>query len=367
MNQKFETHDLGGRIPWTWENLTYPIRFEYENMNGKWHCFYEAKNANECRYRLSSFGLSTEADFKRIRIVDRTGDAFFEHTKEEMHYFNEDFRSNVIKTVVPLKAFVNNAPKESIETAIELVTGGLASQHFIIPPDAVVQLQHEIINKITIQEFHDCVICRVHLHSDPHDYATPAITFWKEINEETLLANYDPNVVPEAVCQPKKDGLGFAFTPFEVHNDIKGFLILLCSAIVRDFWVLENRSASQSYNKRTNKTRQRTGHGKNRKLKVTKDYTFIPRFKYDLESYKVNKTIQHQTRVTLSPHLVSGHIRQLPEGWNTGEQALENAEEFGITLSKGQTFVMPHERGQIEQLRTYRSRSAMQMLFGEQE
>ena len=367
MNRTHKTHDIGGTGAWSWATLTYPLHFEYKNMEGDWHRFYEAKNAQECQYRLSSFGLSTATEFTEIQIVDGNGEAFFNHTKEEMHYFNEDFRSNVIKALVPLKTFVNSAPKESIETAMELITGALNSQHFTIPSDAIVKLKHEVISKITLQEFHDCVICRVHIHSDPYDFATPAVTFWKEINNEEWLEKWDPNIVPESACQPKKDGPGFAFTPFEVHNDIKGFLILLCGAIVRDFWVLEERSASQTYTKHTNKTRQRTGRGKDRKLKVKKDYTFIPRFQYDLESYKVNKTIQHQTRVTLSPHLVSGHIRQLPEGWEASETSLENAQEFGITLSKGQTFVIPHERGQIEQLRTYRSKSAMQMLFGGQE
>ena len=350
--------------PWSWEDLEYPVYFEYENQDGTWHRFFEAQSAEDCQYRLSSFGLSTQTDFKRIRMTHSDGHVFFMHTKEEMNEFNEDFRMNVIKAVEPLKTFINAAPKESIETALELITGGLASQHFTIPHNAQVKLDHEIISHITIQEFHDCVIARIHITNDPYDLATPAVTFWKD-GDAIELKDLDPDIIPEAACQPKVHGPGFAFTPYEVHNNIKGFLILLCASIIRDFWVLEERSITRSYIKNTKKTRERTGRGKNRKLQVTKQYTFIPRFQYNLQSYKVNKTIQHQARVTLSPHLVSGHLRRLPEDWNVSDDAIKNAQEFGITLQEGFTFVRPHERGQIEQLRTYRSLSALKILFGQ--
>ena len=141
-----------------------------------------------------------------------------------------------------------------------------------------------------------------------------------------------------------------------------------CSAlpsIVRDFWVLEERTRAQVYQKHTKKNRKREGKGKARKLVITKDYVFIPRAAYDLSAYQTTKTVQHQTRVTLSPHLVSGHFRKLRDGHKASDQAISNAVEFGLKVGDGQTFVRPHERGEIEQLRTYRSRSALDMLFGQ--
>lgn len=114
------------------------------------------------------------------------------------------------------------------------------------------------------------------------------------------------------------------------------------------------------------RTRQREGTGKDRKLVITKDHTFIPRFQYDLSSYQNHpRVISHQARVTLSPHLVSGHLRKLPEGWKRSEQAEEHASEFVIQVGEGQTFVRPHKRGEVEQLRNYRSRSALALLFSE--
>lgn len=120
----------------------------------------------------------------------------------------------------------------------------------------------------------------------------------------------------------------------------------------------------QVYQKRTEKRREQQGKGKARKMVIHKDYTFIPRFQYDLSVYQTTKTVQHQARVTLSPHLVSGHIRRLPAGHQASEEATSNAQEFGIKFGEGETFVRPHERGEIEHLRNYRSRSAMQLLFG---
>ena len=133
---------------------------------------------------------------------------------------------------------------------------------------------------------------------------------------------------------------------------------------VRDFWVIEERAAERAYQKITEKTRERQGTGKDRKLVITKDYTFIPRFQYDLSAYQKHPSaVSHQARVTLSPHLVSGHLRRLPEGWKRSASAEEHAAEFGIQVGEGQTFVRPHKRGEIEQLRTYRSRSALELIF----
>ena len=368
-----------------WEELQYPIRLEYQDLNNDWQEFYTAQTDEECKYRLTALGLDTSSDFKNVRIVEHNNNIVLQTSRAEMDEFNETYRAKTKSALAPLSKLINASPEKSIETAIELIAGGLAAQHFTIPPDANVQLNHEILHSINFCEFPDCVTTQIRTNQDPSDIYTASINFWKHAHptQKATIQEYIPEVfepikpitsglavqIPEPPYEPSENGNpqyrgpAITFTPEEVHHNIKGFLILLCASIIRDFWVLETRTQKQQYTRHTEKTRERTGRGKQRKLKVTKNYTYIPRFKYDLETYEVNKTIQHQTRAKLSPHLVSGHLRQLPNGWKVSPEATENAKDFGLTIPHGFTFVQPHQRGAIEQLRTYRSQSAFRMLF----
>ena len=262
---------------------------------------------------------------------------------------NEEYEARAAQALAPLDAFVRSAPERAAEIADELITAGLRSQHFTITPRSQVLLSHPNLHSLTLHEFDDCVVCRVHVNDEPLTDFEPIVTVWKTeigsmVNSQILDAR-------------------FSFSPYNIAEGIQAFLILLVASIVRDFWVLEERARQKVYARRTEKRRERQGKGKGRKLTVIKDYTFIPRFQYDLSQYQTTKQVQHQARVTLSPHLVSGHIRRLPEGHQASDQAHDHANEFGIRFGDGETFVRPHERGEIEQLRNYRSRSAMLLLF----
>ncbi len=37
-------------------------------------------------------------------------------------------------------------------------------------------------------------------------------------------------------------------------------------------------------------------------------------------------------------------VRHLPVGWQTSEQAIQHAREYGVELAPGDTFVLPHQR-----------------------
>lgn len=208
-------------------------------------------------------------------------------------------------------------------------------------------LSHPNLHHIVLHEFDDCVVCRIHTQDTPPDDTEPIVTIWKPKIGWWLIHS-----------SSMRDSLSLLLMPTAGFRLFWFYCVLQSSDFCQDFWVLEERAREQVYARRTEKKRERQGKGKARKMVVTKDYTFIPRFKYDLSVYEGTKKIQHQARVTLSPHLVSGHIRRLPEGH-------QHAEEFGIRFGDGETFVRSHERGEIEQLRNYRSRSAMQLLFSD--
>ena len=345
-----------------WNQLKYPVTLQILEADevfiveggadnegvdeNDWETVFVAQDVANLEFRLSAYHMPSF--FTRMRLVDADGTTY-EQSHADVADFNEAFNKKAKADLEPLNAFVKSAPERAAEIADELITAALRSQHFTISPRSQVLLTHPNLHHLVFHEFEDCVVCRIHTTDAPADDTEPIVTISK------------PEV--GSVVNSQRLDAGFSFASYEIDQGIQAFLILLCASIVRDFWVLEERARQQVYQKRTEKRMKREGKGKARKMVVSKDYTFIPRFSYDLSVYQTTKMVQHQARVTLSPHLVSGHIRRLPKGHQASEEAKENAQEFGIKFNEGETFVRPHERGEIEQLRNYRSRSAMQLLF----
>lgn len=323
--------------------LKFPVYLEgRESETHDWELVYEAKDAAEFEFKITSYKHPV---YPLMRARDSRG-GLFEVSQEQIMKIHEIVTKENLALLEPLRAFVNSVPEKAVETASELVRAGHIAKHFAITPDSRVVLGHPNLHLIRVTEFEDSVVCRLRLDDGPPTETEPSITIW---TKSEALGKF--GVVPEALGDP-----------------IKAFLCLLCASIVRDFWVLENRTRQRTYQTRTEKKRERVGTGKERQLKVEKLYTFIPRFQYDLNAYQDRaKEVSHQTRVTLSPHLVSGHFRKLPADWKASDEAREHAREFGLTLTEGYTFVRPHERGEIEQMRTYRSRSAFELIFGEED
>lgn len=324
--------------------LTPPLFIEGRHDETEdWAIIHEMQNLDDFEFALSSYDLQV---YPLMRLRDAQG-KYYAVSQSELLKHNEKAVAKIEAKTEPLTAFANAAPEQSMETAAELIRGGLASRHFTIPARAQVRLHHANLHHIRLMEFEKSVVCRVHIDDSEPDDSEPTVTIWKEA----------PSDAEADIC--------FSVAPRELADNLKAFLCLLCASIVRDFWILENRTRQRTYQTRTEKTRRREGRGQERRLVVEKDYIFLPRVQYDLTAYQDRaREITRDVRVTLSPHLVSGHIRRLPEGWNRSEEAEAAAAEFGIKLDDGQTFVRPHERGEVEQLRSYRSRSAFELIFG---
>ena len=305
-------------------DCVYPITIEgREDKIAPWETIYHAETPNDLEFRMNSYQLRM---FPLMRVRDGNGETR-DVTQEGILNFHNEALRKIELDLEPLSAFTEHAPEEAMETAQELIDSGLASQHFHIRDRSRVLINHPNLHHLRFVEFDDSVVCRIFIHEGPPTDTEPSVTVWKDANR------------------------GFTVTPEVVTPEIGSFLVLLCATIVRDFWVLEERTRGREYQKRTEKTRRREGRGKDRKLVIEKDYIFIPRFQYDLASYADRqRTVAHQARITLSPHLVSGHLRKLPDGWKVSEQAKQHAAEFGIHLRDGHTFVRPHERGEIERL-----------------
>lgn len=62
-------------------------------------------------------------------------------------------------------------------------------------------------------------------------------------------------------------------------------------------------------------------------------------------SSSTNENNQKESKREVKLHGVIWHIRQLPKGWHASPDAVAMAEQAGITLDEGETFVRPHQRG----------------------
>lgn len=128
-----------------------------------------------------------------------------------------------------------------------------------------------------------------------------------------------------------------------------GFKILL-SAIIRDFWVVEQRERVFGRGRPIRKSpRLRADWGK-------KTVIYLPRIRYVGE---VTSGEEQLHVVARAAHFVTGHLRRAVQA---NEQQIMLARRFGIIVPEGFTFVRPHRRGDKAQERIYRSRSALQCL-----
>jgi len=128
-------------------------------------------------------------------------------------------------------------------------------------------------------------------------------------------------------------------------------LKLIASAIVRDFLVVEDRTAVFAAKRVT------AGPRHARQYSIV----YLPRVRYDRIS--PSGMPMDAGAVSRARHPVGAHLRKA-----NNASAIQRflAQKYGVTLPTGFTFVRPHERGgsaHQELIRIYRSRSASRMIF----
>lgn len=129
-------------------------------------------------------------------------------------------------------------------------------------------------------------------------------------------------------------------------------LQLLLAAIVRDFWVVEERkTAYQCVRPERSPIRsipERSGVS----------VVYLPRCKY--LTPKVDGVVGWNVGGQRSVHDVRGHLRKSAHA-SSSQQIL--AKRYGIHLPDGFTYVRPHRRGDAARERVYRSRSALNIMY----
>ena len=128
---------------------------------------------------------------------------------------------------------------------------------------------------------------------------------------------------------------------------------LLLSAVIRDFWVLEQRESVFAH--------RRSPSGQDTKKKPEEEtvVVYLPRIQYTARP-KLDQCaaqLDHQER---RAHHVRPHLRRADRA---SDYQMILARKYSFDIPAGYTFVRPHERGQAHREVIYRSRSALQSLY----
>lgn len=236
----------------------------------------------------------------------------------------------LIKSVSSLP--LADEPNAVSASADALFEEAVANKRGTIPRNAHVQLKFGPFTHVEVTELDPNVIfvCRA---ADG--------TFYKVCTEPKR--NYCSFQLPGE----DKDGVSH-----ELKEKVEAGVKLLLAAIVRDFWVVENRETVFA---------SHPGEGGRAKNSPpdTPRVVYIPRIKYspraDVE--KCGKELSHPERRS---HFVRAHVRKAAFA---SDYQLVLAQRYGIDVPTGYTFVRPHERGKDNRDIVYRSRSALQCLY----
>mgnify|MGYP003390185457 CR=1 FL=1 len=160
-----------------------------------------------------------------------------------------------------------------------------------------------------------------------------------------------------AVCPARH--VGTFIVPAGIEEDVDttraievGVHMLLC-AVIRDFWVVEERERVFGVK------RQTFQRGRRPILNEEPRVVYLPRIKYTASANptEATKELGYPERRT---HSVAPHLRRVGIA---SDSQLILAQRYGFDVPEGFTFVRPHLRGKGQINVVYKSRSALQSLY----
>jgi hypothetical protein len=137
---------------------------------------------------------------------------------------------------------------------------------------------------------------------------------------------------------------------------VKVGLALFTSALIRDFWVVEQRETIFSEKRQARKVAKLHSE----RLKAVTIY--LPRVRYIRRL--TPESSAHMANRSRRPHEVSEHMRRCT---NPDSKQVALAQTLGFRVPEGFTFVRRHRRGEGEMERRYRSISALSLLGATQQ
>ena len=221
--------------------------------------------------------------------------------------------------------------EEVATLAANLLDDAVEHKTWTIPPRAVVQQPIGIFTHLELHEFGGNVFCI--LRTAKGEFYASAVN---------PLRHHGTFVVPLRIEQDA-----------ETKRAIEAGVHLIICAIIRDFWVVEERE------KVFRVERQSFRQGRRQETDDKPRVIYLPRIKYTDKPNPMVATqeLGYPERRT---HNVVPHLRRA--GSASGSQLIL-AERYGFDVPMGFTFVRPHLRGKGQNEVIYKSRSALQSLY----
>lgn len=271
-----------------------------------------------------------------------------------------------------------------IELTERLITEAVALKSGVIPPNAFVEIHIGDYIGVHLHEFHNTVFMA--WESAKGDFflccfdetASNCYFYWPIVlpslqeRDRNFSASVQQDVAGEAEklqrfvldavandangslpCAPAQILQGRVGTRRQLDSIYA--LRCLSAAIIRDFWVIEDRSSFA----RLGAPRTKRFRSHNRPVVRT---IYLPRARYDRSSI-IRCASSGIGEWTVSPHWVRSHFRTLPAGAKATDKQKAIASFNGVRIDEGQTWVRGHSSGHGTTDTIFRSRSATTALM----
>lgn len=213
-------------------------------------------------------------------------------------------------------------------TISNLLEESTSNKKWTIPPKAFVQIKFGPFISVELSEVGKEVYC-----------------VWRLSNDHYFLMSVNPYNL-EWYLDFKNEGNS------EKVAEIKIAFKLIIAAMIRDFWIVEER---RDVFARQIDHKFRASKNSNRKARII----YLPRIIYNRVP-NIKDCVQELELNERSKHSVRAHLRKTEKA---SDAQIQLAKLYGLKVSSGYTFVRPHERGNVESEVIYRSKSALQLLY----
>jgi hypothetical protein len=211
------------------------------------------------------------------------------------------------------------------DTAHKLLQEALGEKQWCIPPKALVEFEIGPFKYFEITELE---------------------------NEVHFIGRTSDFQYMQFIIEPR-EGHFWAPVPMHEGEAIKASIFLPLVAILRDFWVQEDRNVT--FSTRIKKTPRSTANPKTTDDRVV----YLPRVFYS-RTADTPTLLDSLSLKSYAKHTVREHLRKAS---HPSDSQLELAKFFNVYVPSGFTFVRPHARGNENKRIIYKSRSAMKLLY----
>ena len=218
--------------------------------------------------------------------------------------------------------------RQAHDAATHLLNEARALRRWTIPPRAFVEVKAGPFVGVELTEIHDEVY---------FVWRAASNRYWLTSVGLRAQTFNNPHMLP-----PEKGG-----------EKVAAVLEVLMTALVRDFWVAEERRKIFDVKQRQ-RPRAKRGRGTDR------HFVYLPRIRYvssGLRFDRLNEQLEHAQRAR---HYVRPFLRKVER---PSPLQLEIARRDNVQLTEGFTYVRGHYRGGGELQAIYRSRSAISLLY----